>query len=94
MISPALADAGRDRRLKGAPHQLLIVLHTVLDPGEWRPLKLEPLAAELDMEKATVGRAMRRLIDCGYIREGRRVRPGGRSYLLLTTRGTPLKQSA
>jgi predicted transcriptional regulator len=94
VISPALAEASTDERLKGAPLQVLVYLHRVLDPGEWRPLKLEPLADILKMEKATVGRAMKRLVECGYVREGHRARPGGKSYLLLTTRGIPLKQAS
>jgi predicted transcriptional regulator len=94
VISPALAEAGKDERLRGAPLQLLVHLHTVLDPGEYRPLKLWPIASVLKMEKATVGRAMKRLLQCGYVREGHRQRPGGRSYLLLMTRGSPLKQTA
>jgi DNA-binding MarR family transcriptional regulator len=94
VISPALNEASTDTKLRGAPIQLLVYLHGKLDPGEYRPLKLWPIARDLGMEKATVGRAMKRLIECGYIREGHRQRPGGRSYLLLTTRGEPLKRTA
>lgn len=94
MISPALADAGKDERLRGAPLQLFVYLHSVLDPGEWRPIKLWPLATTLKMQKNTVGRAMKRLIETGYIREGNRKRPGGREYLLLFTRTPPLQKSA
>lgn len=92
MIPPALADASTDRRVRGSPREVLLYLHKVLDPGEYRHQKLYTIADAVGVHKSTAGRAMKRLASCGYIRIGPREKPGGRSYLLLTTRGETLKQ--
>lgn len=94
MIPPALKDASTDARLQGADMRMLVYLAGFLDPGEYRTLKLWPVARELHMNKATASRAIRRLVDCGYLREGPRQEDGKRAYLILYSLGTPAKRSA
>ena len=94
MITPALLEASTDDQLKGAPKEVFLYLHGRLSYGEYRPLKPWVAARELKMKENTVGRAMKRLVERGYIRQGRREKPGGRSYLLLTSRGETLKKTA
>jgi chromosome segregation and condensation protein ScpB len=48
----------------------------------------------MGMNKANVGKAMKRLVELGYIREGLRQENGGRSYMLVAVRGEPSKRSA
>lgn len=93
-MRPALIDAVTDTRLKGAPKEVLFYLHTILDPGEWRTLKLWPVAKALQMNKSTTGRAITTLLRCGYIREGPRQEHGQRCFKVLTTLGEPAKRSA
>lgn len=94
MIWPAFDDALSDNRIKGPPRDLLAYLAKVLDFAEWRRLKLWPVAKELQMKPVTAGRAMKRLIDCGYVRQGPREKQGPRSYRLVFSRGTPIRQAS
>lgn len=92
MITPALLEAAVE--LKGAEYKIYGRLHGILSHGEYRSLKLWPLAQEMGMNKANVGKAMKRLVELGYIREGLRQENGGRSYMLVAVRGEPSKRSA
>lgn len=94
MIPPALNDASTDPKLQGAEMRMLMYLHARLDPGEYRTLKLWGVAREVHMNKATVSRAIKTLVTQGYLREGPRQEHGGKSYMLVFTRGEPSKRIA
>jgi predicted transcriptional regulator len=85
VITPALLEAACV--LQGAEYRLYGWLHGKLVYGEYRQVKIWPLAEELKMNKATAGRGMRTLVKLGYIREGPRRADGGRSYMLIPVRG-------
>lgn len=94
MSFPALREAARDPNLKASDYRLLGYLCDILIPGEYRTLKLWPVARELHMNKATASKAMRLLVSLGYLREGARQPHGGRAYMLVPVRGEPAKKFA
>lgn len=53
MISPALLDASRDPRLKGAEFRILGHLYGELIPGEYRTVKLWVLARDMRIPNTT-----------------------------------------
>lgn len=74
--------------------RIITYLHFELIPGEYRTLKLWALARELHMNKATAGRAIKTLVNLGYLREGPRQQDGARCYMLVPVRGEPAKKTA
>lgn len=86
MNCPAFFEALRDAEIRGAPKELFFWLQSELVYTEYRPLKLWPLAHAMKMNKAVVSRAMKRLIERGYVKEGPRERPGGKTYALVPAR--------
>jgi DNA-binding MarR family transcriptional regulator len=94
VISPALIEAATDARLRGADFRVLGHLHGTLAPGEYRTIKLWVVARALHMNKATVSKALRTIVACGYLREGPRQEGGARCYMVLTVRGEPAKRVA
>ena len=91
MITPALLEGAVE--LNGSEYKIYGRLHGILSHGEYRTLKLWPLAQEMRMNKANVGKAMKRLVALGYLREGLRQENGGRSYMLVAVRGEAAKRS-
>lgn len=94
MILPALKDASTDRQLRGAEVRILVYLHTLLIPGEFRVLTLDSVAPFVHMNRATVSKALKRLTTQGYIREGPRQERGERAFMLVGVRGDPAKRTA
>lgn len=94
MIPLALNDASTDARLHGAEVRLLVYLYGQLIQGEYRTLKLWPIARAVRMNKATVGRSMAALTRFGYLREGPRQEHGGRSFMLVPVLGDAAKRIA
>lgn len=86
MIFPAFEEGLDDPEIRGAPKELYAALRKRLDFLQFRPLKIWPIAQELKMNKSVAGRAMKRLVEHGYIDEGPRTKPGGRSYRLFWSR--------
>lgn len=85
MITPAMLEA--PDVLSGAEYRLFGKLHSKLTFGEYRTLKLWPLAKEMKMNKATVAQAMNRLVRLGYVREGSRQEQNARCFMLVFCRG-------
>lgn len=94
MILPALLEASSDTQIKAADFRILSYLYGELILGEYRTVKLWVLARAVHMNKATVSRGLRRLVEQGYLREGRRQEDGQRSYMLVPVRGERAKRSA
>lgn len=64
----ALARASEDARLRGAPlHVYLWLSCHHLDVEAWRPVKLAGLAAVLKIKRHTASRALRVLVEGGYV---------------------------
>lgn len=61
----ALAQAAGDPAVRPAQLQVLVVLATRLDSGEWVPVPAASVAAQLGVERASVARALRRLCRSG-----------------------------
>ncbi|WP_144943322.1 hypothetical protein [Kocuria salsicia] len=57
----ALAQAAGDPAVRPAQLQVLVVLATRLDSGEWVPVPAASVAAQLGVERASVARALQRL---------------------------------
>jgi hypothetical protein len=92
MISPLLRDAGQDNRLRDTPIHVLVYLHSVLDYGEFRAVKIEAAAVAIGKSRRRVSAALNLLADLGYIRAGDKQERNVRSYMLLMNRGEPAKQ--
>jgi len=56
-----LAQAAGDPAVRPAQLQVLVVLATRLDSGEWVPVPAASVAAHLGMERASVARALQRV---------------------------------
>jgi DNA-binding transcriptional MocR family regulator len=86
VISPLLAEASKDRKLRGAPIHVLCYLHATIEVGEFRTVKHLAVAQAVGLSRARVSQAIHVLVDEGYIRSrsegGRRVE----SYMLLNSR--------
>jgi predicted DNA-binding transcriptional regulator len=68
MLFPALAEASRDRALKGTPHTVYLWLTcNLLDVEEYRAVKLVGLATAIGLDEDTASRALRVLVDRGYL---------------------------
>lgn len=83
MILPSLREASTDKRLKGAPIRVLVYLHGRLELGEYTVVKTWVVARDIGMDRSRVGRAIRTLIRCGYIREGHALEHNIRRFMLL-----------
>lgn len=66
----ALAQAAGDPAVRPAQLQVLVVLATRLDSGEWVPVPAASVAAQLGVERASVARALRRLYRSGWLVAG------------------------
>lgn len=85
-LFPALGDASRDRKLKGSPHTVYLWLAcNLLDVEEYRAVKLSGLAQAIGMDEDTASRAVRRLVDRGYL-DRRYVAREGYAYRLYLSR--------
>lgn len=86
MIPPALIEASKDRKLRGAPIHVLCFLHATLEVGEFRTVKHLAVAEAVGITRQRVSQAIHLLVDQGYIRAraegGRRIG----SYMLLNSR--------
>lgn len=86
MVIPAMVTAATDPRLRGAPMGVYVwlVCHR-LDVTAFRTCKVDALVHALQIRRSTAGRAMRALVDAGYIE--RRGQPAtGYEYRLILTR--------
>lgn len=73
----ALADASRDPTLRGSPLVVYVwLIYNHLDQTELRPLKIEGAATVLRMKPDTVSRALRLLVDGGYLHREYKPRDG------------------
>lgn len=94
MIPPILIEAVRDRKLKGAPFTVLCYLHTELEYGEFRTVKHWAVAGAIGVKRQTVSQALQQLVASGYLRAGIKTERNIGSYMLLGSKGDPVKQSA
>lgn len=94
MIPPLLVEALKDRRLRGAPFTVLCYLHAVLELGEYRTVKHWAIAQEVGITRQRASQAMHTLVELGYLRAGVKTQRNVCSYMLLTSRGEPVQQSA
>lgn len=94
MIPPILVEAVRDRKLKGAPFTVLCYLHTQLEYGEFRTVKHWAVADAIGIKRQNVSLALHLLVEAGYLRAGPKTERNVGSYMLLGSRGDPVKQSA
>lgn len=84
---PALGDASRDRKLKGSPHTVYLWLAcNLLDVEEYRPVKLTGIAEAIGVDEDTASRAVRLLVDRGYLARRYAAREGWAYRLLLSRR--------
>ena len=88
MVIPAMVSASTDQRLRGAPLGVYVwLVCQMLDLQEYRPLKIDGVAYGLKVKRDTVSRALRLLVDGGYLE--RRGQPQtGYEYRLRYTRAT------
>lgn len=86
MIFPALVSASTDDQLRGAPLDVYLWLccHR-LDFIEYRPVKIGGLATSRRLKSDTASRALRILVERGYI-ERRYLQREGYTYRLRLTR--------
>lgn len=89
-VIPALVDASRDRRLRGAPVHVLLYLHSVLEYSEARVLKHWAVAKDTGLQRQTVSKAIKRLVETGYLVEGERLERNVAKYRLRPTCPDPL----
>lgn len=68
MTIPAFHDARNDHALAGAPLAVYLhLLHDVLDPVEFRPVKQEALAVRMGYSLRTIASALHVLTDQRYL---------------------------
>lgn len=91
MILPALKEAAFDRGLPGHALRVLVYLHGTLELGEYRPLKQAGVADDLAISRPAVQMAVQALVDRGYLRRGQVEEGNITNYMLLGTRGTPMR---
>lgn len=72
MYTAQLLHARRNRRLSGTDWAVLIELQLDLDVLEFRPLMIQSMAFELDLDFSAAARSLRRLLEFGYLVEGER----------------------
>lgn len=72
MLAPRLKAAASDPQLRGAPLAVLLHEWDRLDEQVYTPIKVIRLAFELHLKEVTVGWALRRLVDAGYLERGPR----------------------
>lgn len=89
-----IVEAVKDKRLRGAPFTVLCYLHSILELGEYRVVKHLSVAADVGLSRWGVSAAMHRLVDLGYLRAGVKTGRNVGSYMLVASRGAPVKQSA
>ena len=84
-----------DPRLRGAPLHVLLYLHSILDIGEDRFVKAWLVGQQIGAKRRTVTRALRLLVETGYIRTGKKAEANIQSYRIVATREVcDLKKSA
>jgi hypothetical protein len=64
---PALRDLVKDAELTGSPTRVYLFLMEELDPVDYRPVKAWAVAQHLGMKEHTVGRALKLLVERGYL---------------------------
>lgn len=89
-ILPALRDATMDPALRGWPIHVLFYLHTILDVGEDRHIKAWFVAQEIGAKRRSVTRALRLLVDKGYLRMGKTAEGNVGSYRIVATLEKPI----
>jgi hypothetical protein len=94
MIPALIVEALKDRRLRGAPFTVLCYLHAVLELGEYRTVKHWVVAQEVGITRQRASQAIHTLVQFGYLRAGIKTQHNVSSYMLLTSRGEPVQQSA
>jgi hypothetical protein len=72
MISGYLLRAIMDDRLRRDELRALVLAHKYLDPEEYRPFKGALLGRQLHLQRAHATRALRRLVEFGYLATGPR----------------------
>lgn len=87
MLLPALRDAATDPTLRGAPREVLLLLHAGLDLVDYRPVKAWVLASAIGCRPQTAARALRRLVEEGYLDAGPITTRNVGTYRLYATRG-------
>ena len=86
-IPLSLSEASVDEALKGAPLHVYVWLWRKLEPHGYRSVSIGEAARTLKMKRGTVGRAIRILLQGGYLAEGKR--DGSyRTFRVLTTRNS------
>lgn len=86
---PAYTDARRDPALHGTPLAVYLhLLHDVLDPVEFRPVKQLALASETKFSLRTIESAIALLLERRYIEREATHTTGPRRYRLIYSRQT------
>lgn len=94
MIPKLLVLASVERRLKGAPLHVLCYLYGTRKYGVKFPVKHFEVAEMIGTKPQTVGKALRVLVNEGYLGEGPRLERNIGTYELLITREQRAKRSA
>ena len=89
-----IVEAVKDKRLRGAPFTVLCYLHSILELGEYRVVKHLSVAADVGLTRQCVSESLHKLVENGYLRAGIKTGRNVGSYMLLTSRGDSVKQSA
>lgn len=71
-LIPAFVQALQDRDLRGHPRDVYIWCHEHLDTQDFRPVKHSVIESALQINSVSAGRAVRRLLDRGYLQRGDR----------------------
>lgn len=63
-----MQQASRDTALKGAPLNVYVwLVYNLLDPDDYSPIKIQGVAVAMRIDKETASRAVRLLVDRGYL---------------------------
>ncbi len=89
MSPPAERDAKHDRALRGTPLTVYLYLLEVLDFVEPRSRKTSALALELGIKEERVSRALKLLVDRGYLWRSPPQKYQVRDYRLYWSRANP-----
>jgi len=90
MVIPALVSASTDARLRGAPMGVYVwLLCHRLDVATFRTCKVDALVYALKVRRSTASRALRALVDCGYLERRGHPATGYEYRLTLTHQSYP-----
>ncbi len=85
-LASALRDGSTDRRIKGLPRQVLLYLHAECELGKYHDIQHWALARSIGADRRNVRTALARLIQFGYVRQGRRGWRNVQRYMVLAER--------